>query len=87
MPVLVAAGVVTLVVAIALLPQIREFRDSVSEVTGTDSKLRYAVPVPEAFGVWPSGEFLYGNNDQGSTSGGSSPPSGSPASPLRRSGG
>ena len=60
-------GSVAIVVAIALLPQIREFRDSVSEVAGTDSKLRYAVPVPEAFGVWPSGEFLFGNSDQGLT--------------------
>jgi len=65
MPVLIAAGVVAIVVAVALLPQIREFRDSVGEVAGTDSKLRYAVAAPEAFGVWPSGEFLFGNSDQG----------------------
>ena len=65
MPVLIAAGIVLLVVAVALLPQIREFRDSVGKVTGTDSKLRYAVPVPEAFGVWPSGEFLYGKDELG----------------------
>ena len=67
MPVLIGAGVVMLAVAIALLPQIRDFYNSGSfdKVTDTDSKLRYAVPVPEAFGVWPSGEFLYGKDELG----------------------
>jgi len=65
MPVLMASGAVAIVVAVALLPQIREFRDSVGEVAGTDSKLRYAVAVPEAFGVWPSGEFLFGKDELG----------------------
>ena len=57
------------------------------DVSGTDSKLRYAVPCPEALGVWPSGEFLFGNSDQGLTPGSSSRPSGSPASASRLCGG
>jgi hypothetical protein len=56
-----------LVLALAELPRIKDFIDAgaVNIVTGTDSKLRYAVPAPESLGVWPSGEWLFGSSDIG----------------------
>ena len=61
-PLLIIGGVVALAAAIAELPRIKDFMDSgaVGDISGTDSKLRYGVPFPEALGVWPSGSFLLG---------------------------
>ena len=40
-------------------------RARLSTARDTDSKLRFAVPAPEAFGVWPSGEWLFGYSELG----------------------
>ena len=66
-PLLLVGLGVMVVLAIAELPRIQDFIDSdtVSIVTDTDSKLRYPVPLPEAFGVWPSGEWLFGYGELG----------------------
>ncbi len=67
LPLLIAGAVVLLAVAIAELPRLKDFYDSnaVDIVSGTASKLRYAVPAPESLGVWPSGEFLLGTSESG----------------------
>ena len=66
-PAIGIAAVLTFVLAAAELPRIRAFIDNgaVDIVTSTDSKLRHAVPVPEAFGVWPSGDWLFGYSSLG----------------------
>jgi hypothetical protein len=66
-PLLLIGLGVMLVMAIAELPRIKDFIDSdaVGTITGTDSKLRYPVPAPEALGVWPSGEWLFGASSIG----------------------
>ena len=66
-PLLLVGLGVMVVLAIAELPRIQDFinSDTVSIVTDTDSKLRYPVPLPEAFGVWPSGEWLFGYGELG----------------------
>lgn len=64
-PLLIVGAVVALAAAVAELPRIKDFMDSgaVGDISGTDSKLRYGVPFPEALGVWPSGSFLLGTLD------------------------
>jgi hypothetical protein len=64
-PLLALGVVIALVAAIAELPRIKDFMDSgaVSGVIDTNSKLRFAVPFPQALGVWPSGSFLLGTGD------------------------
>lgn len=49
------------------LPRIKDFIDSgaADTITSTDSKLRFPVPAPEALGVWPSGEWLFGYGERG----------------------
>ena len=66
-PMLLVGLGVLIVLAIAELPRIQDFinSDTVSTVTNTDSKLRFPVPLPEALGVWPSGEWLFGYGDLG----------------------
>lgn len=63
---LIGLGVLA-VFAVAELPRIQGFIDegAFGTVTGTDSKLRYPVPAPEAFGIWPSGEWLLGYSELG----------------------
>lgn len=53
--------------ALSELPRVKDFIDSGSSGTiiGTDSKLRVAVPGPEALGIWPSGEWLRGYGELG----------------------
>jgi hypothetical protein len=66
-PLLLVGVGVLVVFGIAELPRIKDFIDAgaVDTVTGTDSKLRFPVPAPEAFGVWPSGEWLFGYSEIG----------------------
>ncbi len=66
-PLLGLAAVVLLALFISELPRIKNFYDAgaVDTVLATDSKLRFAVPAPEALGVWPSGEFLLGRSELG----------------------
>ncbi|MBM3667229.1 MAG: hypothetical protein FJW90_07070 [Actinobacteria bacterium] len=56
-----------LALALAELPRIKDFIDTgaVEIVSETDSKLRFPVPAPEALGVWPSGDWLFGYSDAG----------------------
>ena len=63
---LVGLGVLA-VFAVAELPRIQGFIDegAFNTVKETDSKLRFPVPAPEAFGVWPSGEWLFGYSEIG----------------------
>lgn len=61
-------GVAAMVLlAVSELPRIKDFIDSgaADTITSTDSKLRGAVPAPEALGVWPSGEWLRGYGELG----------------------
>lgn len=66
-PLLLVGALILAVFAIAELPRIKGFIDegAFSTVQGTDSKLRYPVPAPEAFGAWPSGEWLLGYGEFG----------------------
>jgi hypothetical protein len=66
-PLILIGLVILIVLAIAELPRIKGFIDegAPSTLLETDSKLRYPVPAPEAFGVWPSGEWLFGYGELG----------------------
>jgi hypothetical protein len=66
-PLLLIGVVILAVLAVAELPRIKGFIDegAPSTLLETDSKLRYPVPAPEAFGVWPSGEWLFGYGELG----------------------
>jgi hypothetical protein len=63
-PAIAVALVVMAALTVAELPRVKEFIDNgaVDTVTGTDSKLRFAVSPLEALGVWPSGEFTLGTS-------------------------
>ena len=66
-PLLGLMAAALMVVLITELPRIKNFIDAgvTDTVAGTDSKLRYSLPPPEAFGIWPSGEFLLGAGEFG----------------------
>jgi hypothetical protein len=67
LPLLGLMAAAFVVVLITELPRIKDFIDAgvADTVIDTDSKLRYPVPAPEAFGIWPSGEFLLGAGEFG----------------------
>ena len=66
-PLLLIGLLILAVLAVAELPRIKGFIDegAPSTLLETDSKLRFPVPAPEAFGVWPSGEWLFGYGEFG----------------------
>ncbi len=64
-PIAIPALIVLALLGLAMLPRAIDFLDSGAwdTVTGTDSKLRYAVSPLESLGIWPSGEWLLGTSD------------------------
>ncbi|MDP9227487.1 MAG: hypothetical protein M3M99_00340, partial [Actinomycetota bacterium] len=64
-PALLTLAALFAVLVISEIPRIIDFFDTgaVDTITGTDSKLRYALSPLELLGAWPSGEFLLGTSE------------------------